>query len=59
VRRARALTRKPLVAIGGIRRGNAAAVVEAGADSVAVIGGLFADGESVAAVARDFLRILL
>ena len=58
VRRARALTRKPLVAIGGITRANARAVIEAGADSVAVIGGLFSDGESVAAVVRDFLRIL-
>jgi thiamine-phosphate pyrophosphorylase len=37
VRRARALTQKPLVAIGGITRANAASVIEAGADSVAVI----------------------
>src|SRR4029077_4556792 len=37
VRRARALARKPLVAIGGITRENAASVIEAGADSVAVI----------------------
>lgn len=59
VRRARALTRKPLVAIGGITRENARQVIEAGADSVAVIGGLFVEGESVAEVARDFLRILL
>src|ERR1700736_6607839 len=34
VRRARELTRKPLVAIGGIRRENAASVIEAGAGSV-------------------------
>src|SRR5580698_2710935 len=40
VRRARALTRKPLVAIGGITRSNAASVIEAGADSVAVISDL-------------------
>ena len=33
VRRARALTRKPLVAIGGITRTNAASVIAAGADS--------------------------
>ena len=58
VRRARALTRKPLVAIGGITRENAAAVVEAGADSVAVIGGLMVAGESVAAVVRDILERL-
>ena len=58
VRRARALTSKPLVAIGGITRANARSVVEAGADSVAVISGLLADGESVEAVAREFLRLL-
>ncbi len=37
VRAARAITDKPLVAIGGITRANCAAVIEAGADSVAVI----------------------
>ena len=58
VRRARALTTKPLVAIGGITRANARSVVEAGADSVAVISGLFGAGESVEKVARDFLEIL-
>jgi len=55
VRRARALTRKPLVAIGGITRQNAVSVIEAGADSVAVISDLFRDpGKS----AEEFLRIL-
>jgi thiamine-phosphate pyrophosphorylase len=44
VRRARALTRKPIVAIGGITRENARSVIEAGADSVAVISGLFGVG---------------
>ncbi len=58
VRRARALTKKPLVAIGGITRENARSVIEAGADSVAVISGLIAPGESVEQVARDFLEIL-
>jgi thiamine-phosphate pyrophosphorylase len=58
VRRARELTTKPLVAIGGITRGNARAVMEAGADSVAVISGLIGRGESVEKVARDFLAIL-
>jgi thiamine-phosphate pyrophosphorylase len=58
VRRARALTAKPLVAIGGITRENARSVVDAGADSVAVISGLFVEGESVAKVARDFLEFL-
>ena len=55
VRRARQLTGKPLVAIGGITMENAPAVIEAGADSVAVIGALFAAGKSLEATARDFL----
>jgi len=58
VRRARALTQKPIVAIGGITRENARTVIDAGADSVALIGGLFSPGESVEKVARDFLEIL-
>jgi thiamine-phosphate pyrophosphorylase len=58
VRRARALTAKPIVAIGGINRENARAVIEAGADSIAVIGGLFSGGESPCKVARDFLEFL-
>jgi thiamine-phosphate pyrophosphorylase len=48
VRLARALTDKPLVAIGGISRVNCASVVEAGADSVAVISDLLpSPGKSV------------
>jgi thiamine-phosphate pyrophosphorylase len=63
VRRARALTdrfskRRALVAIGGITRENARSVMEAGADSVAVIGGLLVRGERVGKVAEDFLEIL-
>lgn len=58
VRRARSLTKKPLVAIGGITRENARSVVDAGADSVAVISGLFAPGKCVEKVARDFLELL-
>ena len=55
VRRARSLTRKPLVAIGGITRANAASVIEAGADSVAVISDLLLEpGKS----AEEFFRIL-
>ncbi|MGO8983745.1 MAG: thiamine phosphate synthase [Terriglobales bacterium] len=55
VRRARELTRKPLVAIGGITRGNARSVLDAGADSVAVISDLIRDpGKS----AEEFLRVL-
>ena len=58
MRRARALTTKPIVGIGGITRANARSVVEAGADSVAVISGLFVEGETVEKVARDFLEVL-
>jgi len=58
VRRARALTRKPLVAIGGITRANAFKVIDAGADSVAIISALIAPGESLEHIARDFLSIL-
>jgi thiamine-phosphate pyrophosphorylase len=57
VRRARAMTTKPLVAIGGITRENARSVIEAGADSVAVISGLLVKGETVEKVARDFIAI--
>jgi thiamine-phosphate pyrophosphorylase len=55
VRRARELTRKPLVAIGGITRANAASVIEAGADSVAVISDLLRDSRKSA---EEFFRIL-
>ncbi len=43
VHAARALARKPLVAIGGITRANARSVIDAGADSVAVISDLLQD----------------
>jgi thiamine-phosphate pyrophosphorylase len=55
LREARAATRKPLVAIGGITLENAAAVIQAGADSVAVIGDLLKD---TASRATEFLRVL-
>ena len=55
VRQARALTRKPLVAIGGINRANCRSVIEAGADSVAVISDLMREPRKSA---EDFLRIL-
>jgi len=55
VRRVRQLTRKPLVAIGGVTRENCGSVIEAGADSVAVISDLV---EHPAKSAEEFLRIL-
>jgi thiamine-phosphate pyrophosphorylase len=58
VRGARALTTKPIVAIGGITRGNARSVIDAGADSIAVISALLVEGESIEKVARDFIEFL-
>jgi thiamine-phosphate pyrophosphorylase len=59
VKAARALTRLPLVAIGGITSENGRAVIEAGADSVAVISGLLPeDGKGMAERVRDFLAFL-
>jgi len=55
VRRARKLTEKPLVAIGGISRGNARSVIDAGADAVAVISDLIRDPRKSA---EEFFRIL-
>jgi thiamine-phosphate pyrophosphorylase len=55
VRMARAATKKTLVAIGGITRLNAKAVLDAGADSVAVISDLLSDPRKAA---NEFLRIL-
>ena len=55
VRKARALTLKPLVAIGGINRANCRSVIEAGADSVAVISDLIREPRKSA---EDFFRIL-
>jgi len=56
LRAARAATRKPLVAIGGITRANARSVIDAGADSVAVISDLLSSPTKVAA---EFLRVLV
>ncbi len=55
VRKARVLTRKPLVAIGGITRATAVSVIEAGADSVAIISDLIRDPRKSA---EEFFRIL-
>ena len=52
---ARRVTKKPLVAIGGITRQNCSQVKAAGADAVAVISDLL---ESPAKAVADFLRVL-
>jgi thiamine-phosphate pyrophosphorylase len=58
VRAARAITDKPVVAIGGIGRSNCAAVMEAGADSVAVISDVVPRaGASTAKIVEEFLLL--
>jgi thiamine-phosphate pyrophosphorylase len=59
VRLARAFTDKPLVAIGGITRANCAAVIQAGADSVAVISDLIPrPGDSTSKIVEEFVSRL-
>ncbi|HXA81730.1 MAG TPA: thiamine phosphate synthase [Methylomirabilota bacterium] len=57
LRRVRALSQKPIVAIGGITLDRAAEVLEAGADSVAVIRDIL-KAKDPAAMAREFIRRL-
>ncbi len=57
LRRARAMTGRPLVAIGGITRARAAEVAAAGADGLAVIADLLSDSDLEAA-AREFVAAL-
>jgi thiamine-phosphate pyrophosphorylase len=53
---ARPATKKPLVAIGGITRANVASVINAGADSVAVISDLVTSPRQAA---EEFLRLMV
>jgi thiamine-phosphate pyrophosphorylase len=57
LRRVRALTGKPVVAIGGISLERAAAAIEAGADSVAVISGILGSPDP-AQRARQYIETL-
>jgi thiamine-phosphate pyrophosphorylase len=56
LRLARGLTRKPLVAIGGITAENAGQVWQAGADSVAVISAIFSPNGDPGGRAGEFFR---
>ncbi len=56
LRAARALTTKPIVAIGGITPDNAAAVLEAGAQGLAVVSAIVA-ADDPAAATRRFARL--
>ena len=47
----------PLVCIGGIRRDNAASVLDAGADSVAMIGDIVSDPERITEHVAHLLRV--
>jgi thiamine-phosphate pyrophosphorylase len=58
LRRLRPLTSLPLVAIGGITRTNARSVLDAGADSVAVIGDLFPDAGTIRQRVEEWLSAL-
>ena len=65
LRSARALTAKPLIAIGGITRKNCRSVLDAGADSLAVISDLLpdhangnADGKTARQIIEEFLAVL-
>jgi thiamine-phosphate pyrophosphorylase len=55
--RLRPLSNRPLVAIGGITRSNAHQVLDAAADSLAVIGDLFPDDGNIKARTEEWLRI--
>jgi thiamine-phosphate pyrophosphorylase len=57
LRQARAMTSRPVVAIGGITRGRAAEVAAAGADGLAVISDLLA-APDLETAAREFIRTL-
>jgi len=57
IRRVRSLTDKSIVAIGGITLERAAAVIEAGADSVAVISGILS-APNPAQRARQYIQTL-
>jgi thiamine-phosphate pyrophosphorylase len=57
LRRLRGLTDRPLVAIGGITRANARNVIDAGADSVAVIGDLFPEDRDIRRRVEEWLMV--
>jgi thiamine-phosphate pyrophosphorylase len=56
LKKVRAATHKPLVAIGGITPANCRSVIDAGADSVAVISSLLG---SPSKTVEDFIRVLM
>ncbi len=57
IRQARAITEKPIVAIGGITLERAGEVLRAGADSVAIIGDILR-AENLGGRAREYVELL-
>ena len=57
IRKVRRLTDKPVIAIGGITLERAASAIEAGADSVAVIGGILSASDPAQRV-REYINTL-
>jgi thiamine-phosphate pyrophosphorylase len=58
LRRLRPFTTRPLVAIGGITRANARSAIEAGADSVAVIGDLFPENGKIRERVEQWISVV-
>jgi thiamine-phosphate pyrophosphorylase len=58
LRRLRPLTDRPLVAIGGITRLNVRSVIDAGADSVAVIGDLYPEDGHIRGRVQEWISII-
>lgn len=58
LRRLRPLMARPLAAIGGITRTTAPHVIEAGADSIAVIADLFPEDGNIRRRAEEWVRLL-
>ncbi|HEV1288206.1 MAG TPA: thiamine phosphate synthase [Bryobacteraceae bacterium] len=58
LRRLRPFTARPLVAIGGITRANARSVIDAGADSVAVIGDLLPEDGNIRERVEEWISLV-
>ena len=58
LRRIRNLSTLPLIAIGGITRASAPSVIEAGANSVAIIADLFPEDGNITARTREWIQLL-
>ena len=59
LRRLRPISNRPLVAIGGITRVNAREVLDAGADSVSVIGDLFPEDGDIRARVEEWIQAIM